>query len=202
MNIKSPWLLSFVPLLLTACGDDIRDTLGLNKDAPDEFVVVSRPPLSVPPDFELRPPSADGASPVPSTETQAQSVLFGTKPEATPANAGTHTPSPRRTLPDVTVTPPMKSTPALSSFLKKAGADTATPDIREQLSVDATRPIPTSKAGSLYEEIVGSEKSDPVVDAQKETKRLKDNKNEGKPVTEGETPSAPAPNKSVLDRVF
>ena len=50
-------LLALIALLLTACSDgDVASTLGLDRSAPDEFKVVSRPPLSVPPEFTLRPP--------------------------------------------------------------------------------------------------------------------------------------------------
>lgn len=41
-------------LLLAACGLT-RDDLGVDKTAPDEMLVVSRAPLSVPPEFGLRP---------------------------------------------------------------------------------------------------------------------------------------------------
>jgi hypothetical protein len=38
---------------LTACGNnDVRSTLGLKKSAPDEFRVISNPPLSLPPEFQ------------------------------------------------------------------------------------------------------------------------------------------------------
>ena len=43
-------------LVLGACGG-VRDTLGLAKRSPDEFTVVRKAPLSMPPDFNLRPPT-------------------------------------------------------------------------------------------------------------------------------------------------
>lgn len=42
--------------LLTGCGSGIQDSLGLQKKAPDEFSVVRNAPLSLPPNFALRPP--------------------------------------------------------------------------------------------------------------------------------------------------
>ena len=42
--------------LLNACSDT-RAALGLDKAPPDEFAVFSRAPLSLPPDFGLRPPA-------------------------------------------------------------------------------------------------------------------------------------------------
>ena len=43
-------------LTLAAC-EGLKDTLGWNKQSPDEFVVVTRAPLTLPPDFTLRPPA-------------------------------------------------------------------------------------------------------------------------------------------------
>ena len=42
--------------LLAGCGADTARTFGLTRDPPDEFQVSSRAPLTVPPDFNLRPP--------------------------------------------------------------------------------------------------------------------------------------------------
>ena len=39
---------------LCACGVTKR-TLGIEKESPDEMMVVSRAPLSIPPEFGLRP---------------------------------------------------------------------------------------------------------------------------------------------------
>ncbi|KJS38300.1 MAG: hypothetical protein VR70_10355, partial [Rhodospirillaceae bacterium BRH_c57] len=47
---------------LSGCGGGVKETLGLNRQAPDEFQVVSRPPLAIPPEFKLRPPEP-GAPP-------------------------------------------------------------------------------------------------------------------------------------------
>ena len=51
-------LTSFSLIALAACDSNtVKDTLGLERTAPDEYRVVSRPPLSVPPDFTMRPPT-------------------------------------------------------------------------------------------------------------------------------------------------
>ena len=42
---------------LSACGgDSLKDTLGYGKQAPDEFAIITKAPLVIPPDFSLRPP--------------------------------------------------------------------------------------------------------------------------------------------------
>ena len=52
-------------LTLAACGggSSIKDTLGYGKSAPDEFDVITKAPLVMPPDFSLRPPQPGVASP-------------------------------------------------------------------------------------------------------------------------------------------
>jgi hypothetical protein len=51
-------------VLLSGCGDSsLSRTFGLTRDTPDEFTVVTRAPLSMPPDFALRPPEPGAARP-------------------------------------------------------------------------------------------------------------------------------------------
>src|SRR5712672_4837484 len=49
-------------LLVGAC-TSIRQMVGLDRVGPDEFAVESRAPLTIPPDFELRPPAPGAARP-------------------------------------------------------------------------------------------------------------------------------------------
>lgn len=62
---------------LSACtGGELTRTFGLTRDAPDEFRVTTRAPLSMPPDFALRPPEPGAARPQElSQEQQAEAVL-------------------------------------------------------------------------------------------------------------------------------
>ena len=67
---------------LMGCGS-IREAAGLGKQGPDEFAVVTKQPLVIPPEYNLRPPR-DGAPPtnqVAPTDA-AQSALFDTDPTA------------------------------------------------------------------------------------------------------------------------
>ncbi len=57
MAYKKILFLSAVSIALTSCsGSGIKDTLGMRKPVPDEFVVISNPPLSQPPQFDLLEP--------------------------------------------------------------------------------------------------------------------------------------------------
>jgi len=69
---------SFVALM--GCSS-IRNAAGLGKEGPDEFAVVTKQPLVIPPEYNLRPPR-DGAPPtnqVAPTDA-AQSALFDNDP--------------------------------------------------------------------------------------------------------------------------
>jgi len=52
--MKKIILSSVCVAMLCACGMTRKD-LGLEKETPDEMMVVSRAPLSIPPEFGLRP---------------------------------------------------------------------------------------------------------------------------------------------------
>ncbi len=62
---------------LSGCSST-RDALGLNKVVPDEFRVVTKAPLVVPPDYALRPPSPGEPRPQElQPESAARQALLG-----------------------------------------------------------------------------------------------------------------------------
>jgi len=66
-------------VLLVSLGgcDSLRRGLGMEKVIPDEFQVVSRAPLAIPPDFALRPPKAGAPRPQDlATSEQAKQSVF------------------------------------------------------------------------------------------------------------------------------
>ena len=64
--------------LISGCGSELSDVLGTNKLPPDEFTILTKPPLIVPPEYNLRPP-AEGEirANVQQPNRQLQSILFG-----------------------------------------------------------------------------------------------------------------------------
>ncbi|HTK84970.1 MAG TPA: DUF3035 domain-containing protein [Patescibacteria group bacterium] len=158
-------------LLLGGCGN-VKKNLGLERSAPDEFTVVHRAPLSMPPDYGLRPPTPGAPRPQDAiSEQQAKTAVFG-------GNAGT------------AETPHGSADQAL---LKNAGADQADDRIRQQ--VDRETAAMPAKQKTVSEKLLGWTKSKPaepaatVVDADKEAARLHKAQVEGKAPTEGETPT-------------
>ncbi|MDI7774917.1 DUF3035 domain-containing protein [Asticcacaulis sp. EMRT-3] len=62
---------------LTGCSST-KNALGLNKVVPDEFLVVTKAPLVVPPDYALRPPNPGEPRPQElQPESQARQALLG-----------------------------------------------------------------------------------------------------------------------------
>jgi hypothetical protein len=68
---------------VAGCGSDrtVGERLGVTRRAPDEFQVVRRAPLVLPPDYNLRPPQP-GAAPAQTQDTaaQAEALLTGQPP--------------------------------------------------------------------------------------------------------------------------
>ena len=189
-------------LLLTSCGqsNSARDLLGIDRSAPDEFRVVSRPPLSVPKEFFLRPPSDSEAEDIGgNVDQQARSLVTGA-PIGTEgmsleqAEQGT-----AETAVPVVLSGELES-PGESAFLQKVGSDKADKEIRSKLSGENV--ALTAEEPSILERLRGETKEDPVVDAKGEAERIRTNKDEEKPLNEGETKSIDPKKKSVIDRLF
>lgn len=83
-------VLALMALGLAGCGSGtVAENLGMGKRAPDEFQVVRRAPLVLPPDYNLRPPEP-GAPPAQQQDTaaQAEALLVGQAAAAGRRSAG------------------------------------------------------------------------------------------------------------------
>jgi len=178
-------LLAFaLPLAVAACGNgnDIVRTFGLTRDAPDEFRVTTRAPLSMPPDFSLRPPQPGASRPQEqSTSDSAQATLTGGDSLAAPA-------------------PTPGTTPGEAALLAAAGPPPPG-DIRAKVDADAV------KGGdrTLTETLLFWQtppKPGTVVDPTQEAARLHENAALGKPPDDGETPVIKPKTTSWFDRIF
>ena len=64
-------------LLLSACSESQKQTLGFSQPPPDEFRVITRAPLTVPPNLALRPPIPGAVRPQEGTPSeQARQAVF------------------------------------------------------------------------------------------------------------------------------
>ncbi len=172
-----------LPLVLSAC-QDAKRALGYEKQPPDEFQVVSRAPLSMPPDFSLRPPQPGATRPQEgTTRDQARNVLTGQR----------------------TVTP--ISTEGRDSgdlaLLKRIGADSIQPNIRVLVNKENQSLLEADK--SFSDRIMFWRKPEQPgvsVDPAKETQRLRENQALGKSVSDGETPQIERRKKAWLEGLF
>lgn len=190
MRIFSILFLGGMAALLSACeGSTVKQSLGIDRAPPDEFRVVSHPPLSVPPEFALRPPAVAAELPAQTqTGDQARSLIVGDKEK----NNATGTKNKARTT-------------AETQFLQKAGANQADPNVRSDLEAQKLRQIEQQEEEDDRWWNIGGyvpKKKDPLVDAGKETERIKENKAGGKPVNAGDTPEVKARDTGVLGEIF
>lgn len=183
---------------LTGCdGSSVRETIGLSRKPPDEFRVLARPPLSVPPEFNLRPPAGPGevagGAEAPAHK-QAESLVLGGG-----GGGGAIKPGIADTA-VLSVSAGELPSSADEQFLKNAGADRASADIRTVLQQEAPVSEPSEK--SWLEKLREPSNKDPLVDAAAESERLKANKKTGKSVTEGTTPMVKPKDSGPLGKIL
>ncbi len=168
-------------LALGACGS-FRDELGLTKQPPDEFRVVSRAPLAVPPNYTLATPAPGTPRPQEGTPTdQARTAVFGNEQAAQPT----------------------AETTADQAFLNAAGAENADPQIRQV--VDAETRTLNDESTSFVDELIFWRDDPPpgvVVDPTKESQRIKENQALGRPVTDGDTPTIQRREQGIFEGIF
>ena len=186
-------------MLLSACaGGSVQRALGLSKRSPDEFAVVSRAPLIVPPDFELRPPRPGETRPqVGTTADQARATLFG----EVPAQSAT------AVALDAAPAPVPVASVGQQALLQEAGAGAIDPDVRQQIA--AENQSLAAVEGELFTRLLLWR--EPVslgatVDAPAEARRLLANRADGQPATAGDTPTVvqrrQSPIGALVERVF
>ena len=188
MRLRIAGAISLI-LALSAC-EGVREQLGLNKQSPDEFRVISRAPLSLPPDFTLRPPEPGIPRPQEGTATQqARKAVFRLEqPKTQPLNEQVKADG--RTLGEL-------------SLLKAAGADQIDPGIRRTIDLE-TQQLNAESEDFIDALVFWRDKETPgrVVDATAEAKRLRENAALGKAVTAGRTPTIERKSKALFEGLF
>ena len=173
-----------------------RQALGLEKTAPDEFQVVARAPLSLPPDYNLRPPQPGVARPQEgTTRDQAKSAIFG-DPSAGGFQLGGAL--------GYGVAPAVSSaSPGEAALLQKAGAADINPTIRQQVDLETASLIAQDQR--FIDRLIFWRKAEAygtVVDPAQEQQRLQENAALGRPATAGETPTIERKKRALLEGIF
>lgn len=171
---------------LAGCGSDTARTLGFTRDAPDEFAVTTRAPLSMPPDMtELPPPRPGARRPQElSIREQAEAALFpGAALGGAPAASG-----PR--------------SPGEAALVAQAGRGVP-PDIRRRVDEEALR---LEQPDRPFVDRLMFWRAPPApgipVDPEREAQRLRENAALGRAPTEGETPIIQPRRRGLLEGLF
>lgn len=143
-NMKKAIAVMLVGVALTGCIS--------GKQGPDETVVLENLPLTIPPNFELRPPRQGESITVQRNREQAQKLILGEKPEA------------------------QKATKQTASWLvEKAGGEERNADIRELMAEESrVKPEEAKKAQKgWFSGLFSEEESDPTLEELAEISRQK-----------------------------
>ncbi|MEO1249176.1 MAG: DUF3035 domain-containing protein [Pseudomonadota bacterium] len=178
---------------LSACG--AGQVFGIDRSTPDEFAVVSRAPLTLPPDYDLRPPEPGAPRPQEGTAAdQVGRILTGGEAAAGP------------TVNDAIVSTADGPAPLSSgeqTLLAGLGAGQADPDIRRL--IDAESDALYSADEGLLDRLLFWQTQDPdgvVIDASGEARRLAENEALGQPIDAGEVPIIERRQRALLEGLF
>ncbi len=172
---KTTTLLSLIVAvaMLSAC-ESARKVFSSEKTAPDEFAVYSRPPLSLPPNYKLRPP-APGAmlQRGDSTKLMAEKAILG------------------NTVKTGKAPKPVRGSIGVQALLRDTGGMTASSDIRQIINSETSIIVEQDQA--FVDKLIFWVDETPyrgvVVDAEKEQRRIQEAQALGKPVSEGNSPA-------------
>ncbi|MDJ0945832.1 MAG: DUF3035 domain-containing protein [Kiloniellales bacterium] len=181
---------AFLVFGLAACSG-VQKQLGMGKQSPDEFRVASQAPLSLPPDYRLRPPEPGAVRPQEGTPTQrARSSVFklngadGATPVRVYGAQGAQSAGER-------------------ALTQRAGADRVDPQIRQMVELE-TEQI-NEDSNTFLDNLIFWRDPEPtgnVVDARAESDRLRENRALNRPVNTGETPVIKRRQRGILEGVF
>lgn len=168
---------------LTGCGEsNLARTFGLTRDAPDEFMVTTQAPLSMPPDFNLRPPRPGVVRPQQRPEReQAEEAL----------------------VPQLALTGPVTGAPSRGQAALLDESGPAVPsDVRQLVDQDAK--LEQASDGFL-DRVLTWRKDDTrnlEVDPEKENQRLRQNAALGQSNADGVTPTIKPKRETWFQKMF
>ena len=177
-RVRRPWFnVTTVALLvgwLAACSlQGTREMLGMGKQVPDEYLVVEHAPLSLPPNFDLRPPrpGVAGAQYV-DLRKRAERILRNLSSDSPPSTS-------ERTISEGEI-----------ALLTGAGALNIDSKVRALINGDNGNYVAEDER--FVDDLMfwqGDDESALIVDPVAEAKRLRVNAAAGLPVTYGNTPT-------------
>jgi hypothetical protein len=146
-------LVAIVAAAAAASGcSTISNSLGMTKNVPDEFRVVTRAPLTLPPDYSLRPPRPGEPRPQElEPDAEARAALFG-QDVGQSASAGER------------------------AFVAAAGAEAADPNVRSTVDYESDGVVRRPEAlADRVNQFEGQDAAQqPAADAQAEQRRVEE----------------------------
>ncbi|MEE8334434.1 MAG: DUF3035 domain-containing protein [Alphaproteobacteria bacterium] len=179
--------LALTAVVLGGC-EQMSNAIGLKKQVPDEFAVVARAPLSMPPDYRLRVPVPGAKRPQESsTRDAARDILVNRsarRSKALAPSAG-------------------QFSSGETALLKRAGALSSDPSIRQTVDRESSALADAEK--SVFDKVVFWRKpAEPgtVVDAGKESRRLREATALGDAPNKGDVPVIERRERGLLEGLF
>lgn len=176
--------LALVALALAGCSD-VRRSIGLDRQSPDEFTVVSRAPLTLPPSMANLPKPRPGAArPQDATPQQmAAGAVFGGSSRGSAK--------------------PVGNSAGESALVAQAGSKGIDPNVRAKVDQETTQLIIADK--SWVDSILFWQTQEipfSVVDPAKEQQRLREAQAQGKTPTGDTVPTIERRRKAPLEGLF
>lgn len=179
-----------VAVAVAACGGGQTKLIG-GKRSPDEFAVYTRAPLTMPPEFALKPPiPGSTVGEAPDTRLEARETLIG-------AYGG---PSGPASDPDAL---PRGASQGTAAIMQRTGALSVDPDVRSRVNRESA--VLASEDKSFTERLMFWSKPSEygtVVDADREARRIRENVAQGQPITAGKTPTIERKKRAILEGIF
>jgi len=161
-------------LFLSSCSK-VRESAGVTRKSLDEFKVVENPPLVIPPDFNLLPPDQLEKKNIDNVETElAREILFG--------------------LDENLENNEYKKISTMNQILVTTGANSIDSSIRNEIDEQFANEMNIDK--------IEWESEIEVLDAIKESERIRNQLIQDKSIDEGETPTLTSKTKKKKKRFF
>ena len=180
-------------IALTGC-EETKRVFGKTKEAPDEFAVYRRAPLSLPPDSDLRPPTPGVSRPqVVNPRDQARAALGLSAKKTDKVDLSKSE--------DIT-----RLSNGERALLALTGANKAKPQIRKLVEQKAADLYETNETFTDKMVFWRSKNKGVTLDPQKELKRIREAQSLGKPLNSKDIPkdipSVTRKRKGLLEGIF
>jgi hypothetical protein len=170
-------ILIIASLFLSSCST-VKKSAGVTRKYLDEFKVVENPPLVIPPDFNLLPPEQLEKKNIDNVETElAREILFG--------------------LDENLENNENEKLSIMNQILKSTEANNVDSNIRKEIDEQFANEMNTD---SIYQ--IEWDTEIEVLDAIKESERIRNQLLQGKSIAEGEVPTTIQKTKKKKKRFF